>query len=78
MYPFCYGLNIYVCPPLYPTLYPANMYAKILIPKVMKLGSGAFVRWLGYDEALMNGITDPIKKDQENSLATSMNDKTAA
>ena len=57
---------------------PSKLICWILIPKVMKLGSGAFVRWLGYDEALMNGITDPIKKDQENSLATSMNDKTAA
>ena len=57
---------------------PSKLICWILILKVMKLGSGAFVRWLGYDEALMNGITDPIKKDQENSLATSMNDKTAA
>ena len=60
-----------LCPP------PIRLYW-ILIPKVMKLGSGAFVRWLGYDEALMNGITAPIKKDQENSLATSMNDKKTA
>lgn len=49
---------------------PQNSWAEISPPKVMTLGSQAYVRWLGSEgEILMNGFNVLMKEIPDISLA---------